>query len=97
MISVAFQQNRFATKEVDTPQAVLCVPDDGEPGRDSHRGVRHPPSRLAKREGLNDSYVRRLVRLAFLSPTIIEAICAGWQPADLTAQGLTRDADVPLG
>ena len=51
----------------------------------------------AKREGLNDSYVRRLVRLAFLSPTIIEAICAGSQPADLTAQKLTRGADVPLG
>ncbi len=32
---------------------------------------------LAKRERLNDSYVRRLVRLAFLSPTIIEAICTG--------------------
>ena len=30
---VALQQNRFATKEVDAPQAVLCVPDDGEPGR----------------------------------------------------------------
>jgi site-specific DNA recombinase len=52
---------------------------------------------LAKREGLNDSYVRRLVRLKFLSPTIIEAICAGWQPADLTAQKLTRGSDVPLG
>jgi site-specific DNA recombinase len=52
---------------------------------------------LAKREGLNDSYVRRLVRLAFLSPTIIEAICAGWQPADLTAQALTRGANFPLG
>jgi site-specific DNA recombinase len=51
---------------------------------------------LAKREGLNDSYVRRLVRLAFLSPAIIEAICAGWQPADLTAQELTRAANVPL-
>jgi len=34
--------------------------------------------------------------LAFLSPTIIEAICAGWQPADFTAQELTRGADVPL-
>jgi len=52
---------------------------------------------LPKREGWNDSYVRRLVRLAFLSPTIIEAVCAGWQPADLTAQELTRGADVPLG
>jgi hypothetical protein len=30
---VAFEQNRFAPKEVDAPQAVLSVPDDGEPGR----------------------------------------------------------------
>ena len=28
---VAFEQNRFAPKEVDAPQAVLSVPDDGEP------------------------------------------------------------------
>ena len=63
----------------------------------SHQDVRTSTIELAKREGLNDSYVRRLVRLAFLSPTIIEAICAGWQPADLTAQELTRGADVPLG
>src|SRR5580692_2830055 len=27
---VAFEQNRFAAKEVDAPQAVLGVPDDGE-------------------------------------------------------------------
>jgi len=30
---VAFEQNRFAPKEVDAPQAVLCVPDEAEPGR----------------------------------------------------------------
>jgi hypothetical protein len=30
---VVFEQNRFAPKEVDAPQAVLSVPDDGEPGR----------------------------------------------------------------
>jgi site-specific DNA recombinase len=35
---------------------------------------------IAKREGLHDSYVRRLVPLAFLAPSIVEAICAGRQP-----------------
>jgi hypothetical protein len=30
---VAFEQNRFASKEVDAQQAVLSVPDDGEPRR----------------------------------------------------------------
>ena len=51
---------------------------------------------IAQREGLTDSYVRRLVRLAFLSPTIIETICTGQQPIELTVQGLTRGAAVPL-
>jgi hypothetical protein len=30
---VTFEQHRFATKEVDAPQAVLSVSDDGEPRR----------------------------------------------------------------
>jgi site-specific DNA recombinase len=51
---------------------------------------------IAQREGLTDSYVRRLVRLAFLSPTIIETICTGRQPIELTVQGLTRGATIPL-
>jgi site-specific DNA recombinase len=52
---------------------------------------------IAKREGLHDSYVRRLIPYAFLAPSIIEAICEGRQPADLTAEGLTRRAKLPLG
>jgi len=35
-------------------------------------------------------YVRRLLDLAFLAPDIIEAILEGRQPADLTAERLTR-------
>jgi site-specific DNA recombinase len=50
---------------------------------------------IAKREGLGDRYVRRLIPLAFLAPSIIEAICEGRQPADLTAERLTR-AKLPL-
>ena len=34
--------------------------------------------------------------LAFLAPEIIEAIFAGMQPVDLTAETLTRRADLPL-
>ena len=34
--------------------------------------------------------------LAFLAPEIGEAILAGTQPVDLTAETLTRRADLPL-
>jgi len=34
--------------------------------------------------------------LAFLAPQIIEAILAGTQPVELTAETLTRHAELPL-
>ena len=51
---------------------------------------------IAKREGLRDSYARRLIPLALLAPAIVEAICAGSQPPDLTAEVLTRRAELPI-
>jgi hypothetical protein len=51
---------------------------------------------IAKREGLRDSYVRRLIPLALLAPAIVEAICAGSQPPDLTAEELTRRSALPI-
>ncbi len=51
---------------------------------------------LAKREGLDRRSVRRLLRLGFLSPRIVEAIVEGRQPPDLTVIGLTRRIDLPL-
>jgi hypothetical protein len=36
---------------------------------------------LAKAEAINESYLGRILRLTLLSPTIIEAILAGQQPA----------------
>jgi site-specific DNA recombinase len=44
---------------------------------------------IAQREGVR-SYVRRLIPYAFLAPSIVEAIRMGNQPADLTAEKLTR-------
>jgi site-specific DNA recombinase len=38
---------------------------------------------IARREGVLPNYVRRLTRLAFLSPRIVEAIVAGHQPPEL--------------
>jgi len=37
---------------------------------------------MAKRDGLAESYVRRILPLAFLAPDIVETILAGEQPAD---------------
>lgn len=49
---------------------------------------------LARDEQINDSYVSRMVRLAFLSPTIVAAIAAGEQPAQLNA-ALLLTSDIP--
>ena len=41
-------------------------------------------------------YVERLSRLAFVAPTIVEAICRGHQPAELNAETLLNRIDLPL-
>ena len=51
---------------------------------------------LAKRDGVLPNYVRRMTRLAFLAPRIVEAIVAGHQPAELTAKALTERVELPL-
>lgn len=45
--------------------------------------------------GINDSYLRRLVPLAFLAPDIQAAIMDGRQPVGLTLQSL-RDRKIPM-
>lgn len=44
---------------------------------------------IARREGLTPSYVSRIVRLAFLSPTVVEAILAGMQRAGVDTKAIT--------
>jgi site-specific DNA recombinase len=52
---------------------------------------------IGKREGVGKRYVSRIIRLAFLAPSIIEEIAQGRQPPELTAQALsTRPGDLPL-
>ena len=56
-----------------------------------------PFAALAKREGVSPSYFTRLVRLSYLAPDITEAILAGRQPRDLTADKLLAHSRLPLG
>jgi len=51
---------------------------------------------IAERERVSSRYVRRLLRLAFLAPEIVEAIAAGDQPPELTAEVLAERIDLPL-
>src|ERR1035437_6517712 len=51
---------------------------------------------IAKREGVADRYVRRLTRLAFPASEIVEAIVAGNQPPELTAEALAERIELPL-
>ena len=51
---------------------------------------------IAAREKANERFVRRLLPLAVLSPTIVQAIAEGHHPADLTGEALSRAIDIPL-
>src|SRR5260370_750154 len=51
---------------------------------------------IADTEGKTEGYVRRLIRLALLAPTIVESILQGVHPIDLTAARLTGRIELPL-
>ena len=51
---------------------------------------------IAERQQVGPRYVRRLLRLAFLAPRIVERIAAGTQPQDLTAEALAERVNLPL-
>jgi DNA invertase Pin-like site-specific DNA recombinase len=50
---------------------------------------------IARREGVTASYVTRIVRLAFLSPALVEAILAGSQPAPVNGAAITASGAIP--
>lgn len=47
------------------------------------------PEALGRRDGVTGGYILRLVRLAFLSPNLVEMIATGAAPASLTLDRLT--------
>src|SRR5580698_5828642 len=49
---------------------------------------------LAKAESINESYLSRVLRLTLLSPTLIEAILEGRQPANLELDDLLQQFPV---
>jgi hypothetical protein len=51
---------------------------------------------IASLEGVDKSYVYRVIDLAFLAPDITQSIIAGHQPADLTVKKLTKGIVLPL-
>jgi site-specific DNA recombinase len=51
---------------------------------------------LAKREAVDHRSVRRMIRLGFLSPRIVEAIAEGRQPPEMTVIALARRLDLPI-
>ncbi len=52
---------------------------------------------MAEAEKINPSYVSRVMRLAYLSPVIVEAILEGKQPAHLTMKDLLGPFPVDWG
>jgi len=50
---------------------------------------------IARRDGIARGYVERLARLAFVAPAIVEAICQGQQPAELSAEILLNRVNLP--
>jgi hypothetical protein len=53
-------------------------------------------STLARREGVTDSYITRIVRLAFLSPAVVDAIVTGTQLASINGGALTAPGAIPI-
>jgi len=51
---------------------------------------------IARREKITRRYVERLSHLAFAAPTIVEAICQGRQPAELSTETLLNRVELPL-
>ncbi len=56
----------------------------------------HNMAEIASQEGVDKSYVSRVMNLAFLAPDITESIITGRQPADLSVEKLIKRIDLPL-
>jgi len=59
-------------------------------------GTAASTKQIATREGRSESYVRHMVPLALLAPSIVESICAGRQSVSLSAERLKSQAGIPI-
>ena len=59
-------------------------------------GSNRSSSEVAAANGVDRSDFARILRLAFLSPRLVDSIFAGRQPVELTARHLSRLSDLPL-
>jgi hypothetical protein len=50
---------------------------------------------IARREHITGRHARRVMRLAFLAPRIVDAIAEGRQPADLSTIAMTQRIELP--
>ena len=48
------------------------------------------------RHQLSESYVRHVVPLGLLAPSLVESICDGQQSSILTAERLKAQAEIPI-
>jgi len=62
-----------------------------------HEGTYATIEDLSQAEKINPSYVSRVMRLAFLSPAIVEAILAGKHPARLGMKDLLKPFPMDWG
>jgi ParB-like chromosome segregation protein Spo0J len=51
---------------------------------------------IARRENVTDRYVSALLKLAFLSPELVQAALEGREPPRLSAKRLTLEVELPL-
>jgi len=51
---------------------------------------------IARRENLDKHYVSRMIPLAFLAPSVVEAISKGRQAPEITTEVLTRSLNLPF-
>lgn len=65
--------------------------------RELNKGRFFSMKELAKHKGVDESYVRRLLKLNFLSPKIKELIIDGKQPQHLKLQDIVYDVPLDWG
>jgi len=56
----------------------------------------HSLADLARSAGRSERVFKRMLRLSYLSPSIVQAILEGDQPASLTCRGLHRISSIPV-